>query len=139
MSSLHTVPQLTTRFGVKDDDAWKYTSVIPLSSIVLSPILGIMVDRFGKMIWMCGLGFCLLSGALVLLLSRAALPGLAFGIIGLAFSIEPAAVWVCVPILAKPGASDCSHYFFSLCPSMLCLPRRSARALQSIALWRLAF
>ena len=41
-------------------------------------------------------------------------PGVAFGLIGLAFSIEPAAVWVCVPILAPTEHSALAFGILSM-------------------------
>ena len=95
---------LTDRFDVHEDDVWQYTSAIALLAMLLSPALGWLVDRHGQMVhWCCG-GFLVLAFALVWLAFEWP-PWPAFILMGVAFSVEPAAAWACMPILVPPEHS----------------------------------
>lgn len=95
---------LTSRFGVPADQTWLFTSSVSLISMLVSPILGMFVDKWGQAVHMCTAGFVLLvvaTGWLYL----AWPPWPAFVMFGVAFSVEPAALWPCVPILAPSRLS----------------------------------
>lgn len=81
------------------------TSMVPLLSLLLSPPLGVYVDRRGNMMILCTVGFLLLTVSAILLLATghsAVVAWLAFLTLGVAFSVEPAAVWPCIPVLCPP-------------------------------------
>jgi hypothetical protein len=95
---------LTTRFQVPEDETWRYTSSISLISMIVSPVLGMFVDRWGQAVHMCTAGFLLLVAATTWLYV-AWPPWPAMIMFGVAFSVEPAALWPCVPILVPSRLS----------------------------------
>jgi hypothetical protein len=95
---------LTTRFHVPVDETWRYTSSISLISMIVSPALGMFVDRWGQAVHMCTAGFVLLVAATAWLYV-AWPPWPALIMFGVAFSVEPAALWPCVPILVPSRLS----------------------------------
>lgn len=95
---------LEARADVSKDEVWQLTSSIALVSMLASPLLGAVVDRWGQAVHLCTAGFVLLLVALALLYWGAA-PWPAFLLFGVAFSVEPAALWPCVPMLVPPAQS----------------------------------
>ncbi len=88
------------RFGIDFKVAGQMISMIPFCTIVFAPLFGHMVDRWGY-----GTRFMLVGACLVLLahLIIAFAPGqpifgfLGIGILGIGYSLVPAAMWPSVP------------------------------------------
>ncbi len=88
------------RFGIDFKVAGQMISMIPFCTIVFAPLFGHLVDRWGK-----GTRFMLVGACLVLLahLVIAFAPGHSFfgflgiGILGIGYSLVPAAMWPSVP------------------------------------------
>lgn len=88
------------RFGIDYRTAGQMISMIPFCTIVFAPLFGFIVDRFGN-----GTRFMVLGAVLVLIahLTIAFAPGeaifgyIGIGILGIGYSLVPAAMWPSVP------------------------------------------
>jgi len=88
----------------KDFDADKaglYVSVIPATSLFLSPIFGIIVDKVGRKLYFILAGIVIMLPAFVLLVESWWPPLISFVLIGVCFSLVPAALWPCLPLIVE--------------------------------------
>ncbi len=90
-----------TKWGYEVVTAGRITSIVIFASMILSPILGRMVDKLGRR------GSMMLVGSLMLVPCYLALglttftPIAPMVVIGLAFSLVPAALWPAVPLIVE--------------------------------------
>lgn len=90
-------------------DKWNYsvltagriTSIVILASMILSPILGRVVDTIGRRGTMMMVGSLLLVPCYLVLGLTSLSPVVPMVIIGLAFSLVPAAMWPSVPLIVE--------------------------------------
>jgi len=85
--------------GFDDDTAGYYVSVIPATSLFLSPIFGIIVDKVGRKLFFILGGLAVMIPAFNLLMESWWPPLTSFILIGVCFSLVPAALWPCLPLL----------------------------------------
>ena len=89
------------KWGYEVITAGRITSIVIFASMILSPILGRMVDKVGRR------GSMMLVGSLMLVPCYLALGLTTFApvgpmvVIGLAFSLVPAALWPAVPLIVQ--------------------------------------
>jgi MFS family permease len=77
-----------------------YVSIISIVSIVASPILGLTLDRWGYRVYLIQVGLvCMLLGFALLMVPQVTTPIPSLMLLGLSFSIIPAALWPCLVIL----------------------------------------
>ena len=89
------------KYGFDSNIAGLIPSIIPLGTIVLTPLFGVVYDKVGKGATLMLIGAALLLGVYVVL----ALPDLTAGwvaitmmfVMGVAFSLVPSAMWPSVP------------------------------------------
>lgn len=91
---------LMPRFGIDSETASWMVAMIPFFTLVFAPLFGAVVDRVGR-----GTKIMILGSAMILLahLAVAFAPGIpafgfiAIGILGLGYSLVPAAMWPSIP------------------------------------------
>jgi MFS family permease len=97
----HAPRFLQVKFGMTPAQGGQYTSFVMTASMIFTPLLGLVVDKIG------GRGLIMILGSLLiipahLLLGQTMLhPAWGFILLGMAFSLVPAALWPAVPILVK--------------------------------------
>jgi MFS family permease len=97
----HAPRFLQVKFGMSAAKGGQYTSYIMLASMIFTPFLGLFVDKLGHRGKMMIIGSILILPAHLLLgLTRTA-PWVSFILLGISFSLVPAALWPAVPILVK--------------------------------------
>ena len=79
----------------------QYTSYIMVASMIFTPLLGLLVDKIGHRGKIMIIGSLLLVPAHLLLGLTFLHPVVSFIILGISFSLVPAALWPAVPILVK--------------------------------------
>ena len=92
---------LITLFGVEMDIATLLVAMIPFFTIVFTPLFGTMVDKVGNATkWMvAGAGMVLISH-LIITYAPMGVPAYAYiaiGLLGIGYSLVPAAMWPSVP------------------------------------------
>ncbi|NIM89454.1 MAG: MFS transporter [Candidatus Aminicenantes bacterium] len=97
----HAVRFMETKFGLSKAMGGQYTSYIMTASMIFTPLLGLLVDKLGHRGKIMILGSLLLIPAHLLLGLTYLHPAVSFVILGISFSLVPAALWPAVPILVK--------------------------------------
>ena len=91
---------LEANYNIPSDVSGYYTSIISAVSVFVSPILGLTLDRWGYRIYLiqCGLVFNIVAYALFMIPGvTSPVPSLIM--LGMSFSIVPAAIWPSLVIL----------------------------------------
>ena len=99
--TVHAPRFLQKKFGLSPAAGGQYTSYIMAASMVFTPILGLMVDKFGRRGRMMIAGSLLIIPAHLLLGLTEVHPAVGFILLGCAFSLVPAALWPAVPLLVR--------------------------------------
>jgi nitrate/nitrite transporter NarK len=92
---------LQTKFGFSAVLGGRYTSMIFTASMVFTPLLGLLVDKIGKR------GIMMIFGSLLLVPAHSILgltnihPVIPMIMIGISFSLVPAALWPIIPIMVE--------------------------------------
>ena len=97
----HAPRFLQMKFGMSAAKGGQYTSYIMTASMIFTPILGFLIDKFGKRGKIMFFGSILIVPAHLLLGLTTLPPAISFLILGVSFSLVPAALWPAVPILVK--------------------------------------
>jgi MFS family permease len=97
----HAPRFLQTKFGLSAAMGGQYTSYIMAASMIFTPLLGLLVDKIGHRGKIMIIGSLLLVPAHLLLGLTFLHPAVSFIILGISFSLVPAALWPAVPILVK--------------------------------------
>jgi len=92
---------LQTKYHYNEKDAGWIASIVTLSSMILSPFLGKMLDVVGRRPYFIIIGSLAILPAHLLLAWTDITPIPFVIIIGLSFSIVPGAIWPSVPLLVK--------------------------------------
>lgn len=96
---------LQVKWGFAPDQAGLISSVIILASMILSPILGKVVDTVGyRPYFVVFGGLAILPAHLILGLSTFT-PFLSIVIIGLSFSLVPSALWPSIPLIVDEDSA----------------------------------
>lgn len=97
----HAPRFLQMKFGMSPAKGGQYTSYIMMASMVFTPILGLIVDKLGHR------GKIMIAGSLLIVPAHLLLgvsrlhPAVSFILLGVSFSLVPAALWPAVPILVR--------------------------------------
>ncbi len=92
---------LQTKFGFSAVLGGRYTSMIFTASMIFTPLLGLLVDKIGKR------GIMLIFGSLLLVPAHSILgltyihPVIPMIMVGVSFSLVPAALWPVIPIMVE--------------------------------------
>jgi len=97
----HAPRFLQIKFGLSAAKGGQYTSYIMTASMIFTPILGLLVDKFGHRGKIMFIGSLLIVPAHLLLGLTYLHPAISFIILGASFSLVPAALWPAIPILVK--------------------------------------
>lgn len=97
----HAVRFMETKFGLSKAMGGQYTSYIMIASMIFTPLLGLLVDKIGRRGKIMILGSIFLIPAHLLLGLTYLHPVFSFILLGISFSMVPAALWPAVPILVK--------------------------------------
>jgi len=87
------------RYGYEDIDAGRIASLLPLVSLILSPIFGVIVDKIRKYVSLVIIGLVLLCMAFVQMAFSTATPIIGVVLIGISYSLIPAAVFPYFPFI----------------------------------------
>ena len=94
-----------TKYNVPVSTAGHVNSVVYGLSILLSPILGFLLDKYGKLLWVMLFGsLCLVSGLLLIGLTDI-YPYYGLGLIGIAYAALPNAIWPCISLVCGEEAA----------------------------------
>ena len=97
----HAPRFLQMKFGMSAAMGGQYTSYIMIASMIFTPLLGLLIDKFGKRGRIMFFGSLLIVPAHLLLGLTTFTPAISFLILGVSFSLVPAALWPAIPILVK--------------------------------------
>jgi len=94
---------LTSEFGFDQNTAGWYAGTITLASMVLSPVMGRLLDVVGRRPYFIILGSCMIIPMHIYLAlipyEQMYLPIIPIIVMGLSFSIVPSALWPCIPLI----------------------------------------
>lgn len=79
--------------------AARIISVLPLTSLILSPLFGLIVDRIKLRALLSTIGILITLPAFLVLAATSITPIPSISAIGLAYSLVPAAIWPCIPLI----------------------------------------
>ncbi len=99
--TVHAPRFLQKKFNMSPAMGGQYTSYIMTASMIFTPILGLLVDKFGRRGRMMIVGSLMIIPAHLLLGLTRVHPAVGFILLGCAFSLVPAALWPAVPILVR--------------------------------------
>ncbi len=99
--TVHAPRFLQKKFSLSPAMGGQYTSYIMTASMIFTPILGLLVDKFGRRGRMMIAGSLLIIPAHLLLGLTHIHPAVGFILLGCAFSLVPAALWPAVPLLVR--------------------------------------
>jgi MFS family permease len=97
----HAPRFLQMKFGMSAARGGQYTSYIMIASMIATPLLGLLVDKFGRRGKIMFIGSLMIVPAHLLLGLTFLPPVISLLILGIAFSLVPAALWPAIPILVK--------------------------------------
>lgn len=97
----HAPRFLQMKFGMSAARGGQYTSYIMIASMIFTPLLGLLVDKFGKRGKIMFFGSIMILPAHLLLGLTTLPPAISFLVLGVSFSLVPAALWPAIPILVK--------------------------------------
>lgn len=92
---------LQNKYGLSTQLAGTLTSMVTMATVVFTPLAGWLIDRYGKR------ATIMIYGSLILIIVHLTLaftsipPYIPMGLLGIAFSLVPAAMWPSVPYLVK--------------------------------------
>ncbi len=92
---------LETKFGFSKVLGGRYTSLIMIAAMIFTPLLGLFVDKVGKRGTIMIFGSLLLGPAHLILGLTHTHPAISMVLIGISFSLVPAALWPVIPILVE--------------------------------------
>jgi MFS family permease len=99
----HAIRFLQMKWGMTAAQGGAYTSYIMTASMVFTPFLGLLVDKRGHRGKIMVIGSLLILPAHLLLGLTDLHPIGSFVLLGISFSLVPAALWPAIPILVKEG------------------------------------
>ena len=91
---------MITKYGVEPQFAGHIPAILPFGSIILTPLFGALYDHHGHGAWFMIVGTVMLTAVLVVFalpLGSSALAVVLMVVLGVAFSLLPAALWPSVP------------------------------------------
>jgi len=92
---------LQKKFGLTAIQGGFYVSIIFISTMIFTPLFGLLVDKIGKRATILSIGSLLLIPVYLALGLTSLRPALPMVVIGISFSLVPAALWASVPILIE--------------------------------------
>jgi len=92
---------LQTKFGLTAVQGGFYTSLVITGSMIFTPIFGLVVDKIGKRATMMIVGSLMLIPAHLTLGLTYVHPAIPMIILGISFSLVPAAMWPSIPIMIE--------------------------------------
>jgi len=91
---------IQSRFGYSYTDATRLVSLLPLSALFLSPLFGLLVDKIAKRAVIVSIGLFFLTIAFgAMYYTALPQPIVSVVLLGIVFSVVPAAIWPCIPLL----------------------------------------
>ncbi len=84
---------LLHRYGMSETESGDYTSLIPISTALFTPLFGFLIDRYGKGASAMLLGSVLLSFVHFSFAFTSLPPSVLLVVLGIVFSLVPAALW----------------------------------------------
>jgi len=90
---------LSERYGYSEANAGRIISLLPLVSMILSPVFGFFVDKVGKRPLLVFIGEVAMVAAILFMALTSFNPIPSVVIVGVVFSLVPAALWPCIPVV----------------------------------------
>jgi MFS family permease len=90
---------LSQRYGYSEANAGRIISLLPLVSMILSPIFGFFVDKVGYRPFLVLAGEVAMLAAILFMALTTFNPIPSVVIVGVVFSLVPAALWPCIPVV----------------------------------------
>ena len=108
---------MVMKYGVDPDVAGFFSSIAPFGSILMTPLFGLIYDRYGKGVTLVITGALMLTAVhfgFSLPMHNSTVAITLMVILSVGFSLAPAALWPCVPkiIPLKCLGTACSMIFF---------------------------
>jgi MFS family permease len=97
----HAPRFMQMKFGLSPATGGAYTSLVMTASMIFTPLFGLFVDKKGKRGIIMILGSILIVPAHLVLGLTMMHPVFSFILLGISFSLVPAAMWPAVPILVR--------------------------------------
>lgn len=101
------------RYGYSDTKASRLISVLPFTSLILSPIFGIVIDRIAWRAVLATLGILVMFPSFLVLAATYITPIPSIVAIGIAYSLVPSAIWPCVPLMIDERSMGTAFGFLS--------------------------
>jgi len=92
---------LQTKFGLSAVQGGFYTSLVIFGSMIFTPVFGFLVDKFGRRATMMIAGSLMLVPAHLMLALTHFHPAFAMVVLGISFSLVPAAMWPSIPVMVE--------------------------------------
>lgn len=92
---------LQTKFGVSAVLGGTLTSLVITASMIFTPLLGLVVDKFGRRGTMMIIGSLMLVPAHLTLGLTRMYPAIPMIVLGMSFSLVPAAMWPAIPLMVE--------------------------------------
>lgn len=92
---------LQRKFGLTAVQGGFYTSLVITASMIFTPIFGFFVDKVGRRATIMIIGSLMLIPAHLTLALTYLHPAFAMVVLGISFSLVPAAMWPSIPIMAE--------------------------------------
>lgn len=90
---------LSERYGYDESNAGRIISLLPLVSMILSPPFGYLVDKIGYRPLLVLMGEILMVSAILCMALTTFNPIPSVVVVGIVFSLVPAALWPCIPVV----------------------------------------
>eukprot|EP00298_Acanthocystis_sp_HF-20_P017204 c21693_g1_i6.p1 GENE.c21693_g1_i6~~c21693_g1_i6.p1 ORF type:complete len:491 (-),score=176.73 c21693_g1_i6:82-1509(-) len=94
-------PLIYEKWNLSAVEAGRTTSIVTMTSMILSPLFGWVLDRYGYRPVFLALGSLLLSPAFALMATTQVSPSILCVIIGVGFSLVPSALWASIPLIVQ--------------------------------------
>eukprot|EP00299_Pterocystis_sp_00344_P017598 c8818_g1_i1.p1 GENE.c8818_g1_i1~~c8818_g1_i1.p1 ORF type:complete len:494 (+),score=69.69 c8818_g1_i1:39-1484(+) len=94
-------PLIYEKWNLSAVEAGRTVSIVTLASVVLSPIFGWMMDRYGCRPLTMALGGFILAPAFALMATTQVSPLALCMMVGVGFALVPSALWASIPLIVK--------------------------------------
>jgi MFS family permease len=109
---------LQLKWGYNDEEASQIVSFLSITAMITGPILGYLLDKFGKRIYAINIGNAIQIIACFLMGSTTISPFVPIIAVGFSYSLVPAAIWPSLSIIIE---DDVFSSAYGLVSSLACI------------------